>query len=149
KRFILYFVASWLCVGSLVCAENLKWESAATKAKVKKKLAEVEAVIRKGPFKDDWESLKKYQVPDWYRDAKFGIFMHWGLYSVPGYANEWYSRNMYQKDITWDDAFKHHVATYGPQDKFGYKDFIPMFKAEKFDPEQWAELFKEAGAKYV
>ncbi|HTC19245.1 MAG TPA: alpha-L-fucosidase, partial [bacterium] len=148
-------VSSWLCVGfwfffsSFAFSGELKWESASTKAKVDKKLAEVEAIIQKGPFKDDWDSLKQYQIPDWYRDAKFGIFMHWGLYSVPGYANEWYSRNMYQQGLTWDDAFKHHVATYGPQDKFGYKDFIPMFKAEKFDPEQWAQLFKAAGAKYV
>ncbi len=145
KIFILVF---WFCVSGVFSAD-LKWESAATKAKVNKKLAEVETVIQKGPFKDDWDSLKNYQIPDWYQDAKFGIFMHWGLYSVPGYANEWYSRNMYQQGLTWDDAFKHHVATYGPQDKFGYKDFIPMFKAEKFDPEQWAKLFKEAGAKYV
>lgn len=130
-------------------AVDLKWESAATKAKVEKKVKAVEQVDQKGPFKADWDSLKQYQNPDWYQDAKFGIFMHWGLYSVPGYANEWYSRNMYQKDITWDDAFKHHVVTYGPQDKFGYKDFIPLFKAEKFDPDHWAKLFKAAGAKYV
>ncbi len=145
KIFILIF---WFCAGGVFSA-GLKWESSATKAKVDKKLAQVEAVIQKGPFKDDWDSLRNHPIPEWYQDAKFGIFMHWGLYSVPGYANEWYSRNMYQKDLTWDDAFKHHVATYGPQDKFGYKDFIPMFKAEKFNPEQWAELFKEAGAKYV
>lgn len=129
--------------------QPLNWESAETKAKVNKKLAEVEAVIQKGPFKDDWDSLRGHPTPEWYRDAKFGIFMHWGLYSVPAYANEWYSRDMYQPDITWDDSFKHHVATYGPQNKFGYKDFIPMFKAEKFDPDRWAKVFKEAGAKYV
>ncbi|HJT24456.1 MAG TPA: alpha-L-fucosidase, partial [bacterium] len=140
-------------VSCVAFADELKplanWESAETKAAVDKKLAEVETVIAKGPFKDDWDSLREHQVPDWYRDAKFGIFMHWGLYSVPAYANEWYSRDMYQPDITWDDAFKHHVATYGPQTKFGYKDFIPMFKAEKFDPAQWAKVFKEAGAKYI
>ena len=148
KNLKIFFLIFWFCVSGVFSAD-LKWESSATKAKVDKKLAEVEAVIQKGPFKDNWDSLKHYQIPDWYQDAKFGIFMHWGLYSVPGYDNEWYSRNMYQKDLTWDDAFKHHVATYGPQDKFGYKDFIPMFKAEKFDPEQWAQLFKAAGAKYV
>jgi alpha-L-fucosidase len=133
----------------LTCAwaqSVLKWESPATKDKVDKKITETEGVIQKGPFKDDLDSLQGYQVPDWYRDAKFGIFIHWGLYSVPGYANEWYSRNMYQQG---DDAFKHQVATYGPQTKFGYKDFAPLFKAEKFDPSYWAKLFKEAGAKYV
>ncbi len=146
KRRLFYFLASWLCVGSSVCADNLKWESAATRAKVDKKVALVEKEIEKGSFKDDWDSLKKYQIPDWYQDAKFGIFMHWGLYSVPGYANEWYSRNMYQQG---DDAFKYHVATYGPQSKFGYKDFAPLFTAEKFDPAHWAHMFKEAGAQYV
>ncbi len=130
-------------------AFGASWESGSEKAKVDMKIAQVESVIQSGPFKDDWDSLRKYQIPDWYQDAKFGIFIHWGLYSVPGYANEWYSRNMYQMDLTWDDAFKHHVATYGPQSKFGYKDFIPQFKADKFDPAHWAEVFKEAGARYV
>lgn len=97
-------------------------------------------------FQATWESLKKYQTPDWFRDAKFGIFIHWGVYSVPAFASEWYPRQMYQQGT---DEFKHHVATYGPHTKFGYKDFIPMFKAEKFDPVKWVALFKKAGAKYV
>lgn len=97
-------------------------------------------------FQATWESLKKYQTPDWFRDAKFGIFIHWGVYSVPAFSNEWYPRQMYQQG---SDEFKHHVATYGTQSRFGYKDFIPMFKAEKFDPVKWIELFKKAGAKYV
>ena len=99
-----------------------------------------------GPFRPDWESLQNYQAPEWYKDAKFGIFIHWGVYSVPAFGNEWYPRNMYREG---SDEYKHHIATYGPQDKFGYKDFIPMFKAEHFDPAAWARLFKEAGAKYV
>ena len=99
-----------------------------------------------GPFRPDWESLQKYQVPDWYKDAKFGIFIHWGVYSVPAFGNEWYPRNMYEAG---SEEYKHHLATYGSQDKFGYKDFIPMFKAEHYDPAAWAELFKQAGAKYV
>lgn len=97
-------------------------------------------------YQATWESLKKYNTPDWFRDAKFGIFIHWGVYSVPAFGSEWYPRQMYQQG---SNEFKHHVATYGPQNKFGYKDFIPMFKAEKFDPEQWVALFKKAGAKYV
>ena len=84
-----------------------------------------------GPFQAAWESLVKYSVPDWYLDGKFGIFIHWGVYSVPAFGSEWYPRNMYQAK---DPAFKHHVETYGPQSKFGYKDFIPLFKAERFDP---------------
>jgi alpha-L-fucosidase len=109
-------------------------------------LKQVDSTVQQGPFRADWESLQKYEVPEWYRDAKFGIFIHWGLYSVPAYGDEWYPRNMY---IEGSDEYKHHVATYGPLDKFGYKDFIPLFKAEKFDPAAWAHLFKEAGAKYV
>jgi len=109
-------------------------------------LKEVDRQIRVGPFRADWESLQQYQEPQWYQDAKFGIFIHWGVYSVPAFANEWYPRNMYQQG---SPEFKHHVATYGPQNKFGYKDFIPMFKAEHFDPRAWARLFREAGAKYV
>jgi alpha-L-fucosidase len=99
-----------------------------------------------GPFRPDWESLQAYQIPEWYMDAKFGIFIHWGVYSVPAFGSEWYPRLMY---IPGSDEYKHHIATYGSQDTFGYKDFIPSFKAEKFDPAAWARLFKEAGAKYV
>ncbi len=98
------------------------------------------------PYEATWESLKAYTVPEWYQDAKFGIFIHWGLYSVPAFANEWYSRNMY---LQGTPEYEHHIQTWGPHNKFGYKDFIPMFKAEKFDPARWADLFKKAGARYV
>lgn len=97
-------------------------------------------------FQPTWQSLAQYRTPDWFRDAKFGIFLHWGVYSVPAFGNEWYSRNMY---VPGNKAFEHQVATYGPQTKFGYKDFIPMFKAERFDPNAWLDLFTRAGAKYV
>jgi len=79
-------------------------------------------------------------------DAKFGIFIHWGVYCVPAFGNEWYPRNMYMQGTP---EFEHHIKTYGPQNKFGYKDFVPMFTAEKFDPAAWAELFRKAGARYV
>ncbi|MCS7120173.1 MAG: alpha-L-fucosidase [Nitrososphaerota archaeon] len=102
--------------------------------------------IPEGPFKPDWESLKQYTVPKWYLDAKFGIFIHWGVYSVPAFQNEWYPRNMYLID---QPAFKHHIKTYGPQKVFGYKDFINLFKAERWEPKEWAELFSRAGARYV
>ncbi len=98
------------------------------------------------PYEPTWESLSNFSVPAWYQDAKFGIFIHWGVYSVPAFDNEWYPRNMY---LAGSRAFRHHQGTWGHQSKFGYKDFIPMFKAEKFDPHQWAALFKHAGAKYV
>jgi alpha-L-fucosidase len=97
-------------------------------------------------FEADWESLRGYRVPGWYEDGKFGIFIHWGVYAVPAFDNEWYPRHMYRQG---EKAFAHHVATYGPQDKFGYKDFIPLFKAEQYDPQAWAALFAEAGARFV
>ncbi|MFZ9661082.1 MAG: alpha-L-fucosidase [Chitinophagaceae bacterium] len=97
-------------------------------------------------FKATWNSLEKYELPEWIKDAKFGIFIHWGLYSVPGFESEWYPRNMYDKESA---VFKHHVDTYGKHDQFGYKDFIPMFKAEKFDATSWVDLFKKAGARYI
>ena len=98
------------------------------------------------PFEPNWESLSNYRVPSWYEDGKFGIFIHWGVYSVPGFGSEWYSRNMYQEG---SPEFAHHVATYGPQDKFGYKDFIPLMTFSEYDPVAYAELFAEAGAKFV
>ena len=109
-------------------------------------LKTIEDVISKGPFKSTWESLSGYEVPKWYRNAKFGIFIHWGIYSVPAFGSEWYSRNMY---IQGSPEYEHHIKTYGKHREFGYKDFIPMFKAEKFNADEWAELFRKAGAKYV
>lgn len=106
----------------------------------------VETLTAQERYQATWESLKKYQVPDWFRDAKFGIFIHWGVYSVPAFGSEWYPRLMYQQG---SNEYKHHIEKYGPQSKFGYKDFIPLFKAENFNPVQWVELFKKAGAKYV
>jgi len=106
----------------------------------------VDQAVAQGPFLAAWPSLETYKVPDWYQDAKFGIFIHWGVYSVPAFHNEWYPRDMYQQG---NPVFEHHVATYGPQLKFGYKDFIPRFTAEHFDARRWAELFRKSGAKYV
>lgn len=97
-------------------------------------------------YQATWESLKQYECPDWFRDAKFGIFIHWGVYSVPAFESEWYPRLMYLQN---SPAYKHHIATYGDQKKFGYKDFIPMFKAEKFSADDWISLFIKSGAKYV
>jgi len=109
-------------------------------------LKTIDDTIAAGRFKDDWDSLSAFQVPEWYRQAKFGIFIHWGVYTVPAFSNEWYPRNMYMKG---SKEYEHHIQTYGEHKQFGYKDFIPMFKAEHFDAEQWAELFSRSGAKYV
>ena len=104
-------------------------------------LKQIDYVIKSGPYTDSWQSLCKHKTPEWYKNAKFGIFIHWGIYSVPAFGNEWYSREMYDKS---KPAYRHHREKYGGQNDFGYKDFIPMFTAPKFDPKQWAKLFKKA-----
>ncbi|MEM1560965.1 MAG: alpha-L-fucosidase [Ignisphaera sp.] len=100
----------------------------------------------KGPFKPSWSSLKNYRVPKWFIDSKFGIFIHWGVYSVPAFGNEWYPRHMYMPDRP---EYQYHTKNFGPLTTFGYKDFIPMFTAENWDPDEWAKLFKRSGAKFV
>ncbi|MBC8052658.1 MAG: alpha-L-fucosidase [Sphingobacteriaceae bacterium] len=95
-------------------------------------------------FKPTDESLSQYQYPEWFRDAKFGIWSHWGPQAVPR-QGDWYAKNMY---VEGHNQYKHHVATYGHPSKFGYKDIIPLWKAERWDPEKLMELFKRAGAKY-
>jgi len=109
--------------------------------------AAVTTPMAPGPFQPTWDSLQKnYQTPAWFQDAKLGIFMHWGIYSVPAHgpsAAEWYEKHMYASESAW------HIQHFGPQETFGYKDFIPQFTAAKWDPDAWAELFKKAGAKYV
>ena len=116
--------------------------------KIEKKayLKKIEETIKNGRYKDDWDSLQNINVPKWYTDGKFGIFSHWGVYSVPAFGNEWYPRAMYQKD---SKEFLHHVATYGEHKDFGYKDFVPQFKAENFDADEWLDLFYASGAKFI
>ena len=109
-------------------------------------LKHIDSVIASGPYRDSWESLSSHGTPDWYHKAKLGIFIHWGIYSVPAFGNEWYSRNMYNSAR---EESEYHRNTYGNQKDFGYKDFIPMFRGECFDAERWVALFKEAGAKYI
>ena len=110
------------------------------------------------PFQPNLQSLNQYQVPEWFRDAKFGIFLHWGIFSVPAYGTADYGAFMYQpysvvdpslRDLVYGTIFDHHQKYYGNQDTFGYKDFIPQFTAKKWDPNEWASFFKECGAKYV
>ncbi|MFS4466688.1 alpha-L-fucosidase [Maribacter sp. 2210JD10-5] len=112
-------------------------------------------------FESNWESIKKnYKDPEWFNDSKFGIFIHWGAYSVPAFGSEWYPRKMYMDTATFsaqlnlesegpNPTFTYHKEKWGTQKDFGYKDFIPMFKAEKFDAAEWIDLFKKSGAKYV
>ncbi|HEX2922457.1 MAG TPA: alpha-L-fucosidase, partial [Chloroflexota bacterium] len=105
-----------------------------------------------GPYRADWDSLNSRPTPRWYTDAKFGIFIHWGVYSVPAWSvpgeySEWYWSHIASPspaDKPWRDF---HAKTFGPN--FQYQDFAPMFRAELFDPEQWAKVFADSGAKYV
>jgi alpha-L-fucosidase len=95
-----------------------------------------------------WNSLRAHVTPQWFKDTKFGIYTHWGIYSVPGHGpnGTWYPYFMYREGTP---QYDYHLKTYGHPSKFGYKEFIPMFTAEKFDADEWAELFKQAGAKFA
>ena len=110
------------------------------------------------PYEPNWESLDSRPVAPWFEDAKCGIFIHWGPYSVPAWSprgtySEWYQYWMQTKtlfgngDFTGTEVYDHHVKTYG--EDFSYYDFGPMFTAEEFDAGQWAKLFEDAGAKYM
>jgi alpha-L-fucosidase len=96
-------------------------------------------------FQPTIKSLQQYTCPEWFRDAKFGIYLHWGVYSL-GQQECWFPRLMYNEGY---NEYKYMQEKYGPQSKFGYKDLIPLWKAEKFDPDQLVKLFKRAGAKYI
>jgi len=95
--------------------------------------------------KIDWSGLYR-QAPEWFCDAKFGLFFHWGPYSVPAYQNEWYSRNMYAKGL---GQHQWHVSKYGKLKDFGYKDFYKGMTGAAFDPDEWANLVKRSGARYA
>ncbi len=97
-----------------------------------------------GPFQPAWDSLAHYVVPNWFRDAKFGIWAHWGPQCQPE-QGDWYARRMY---IEGDSAYKFHCEKYGHPSKFGFKDVINQWKAEKWDPEELLALYKKAGARY-
>lgn len=100
-------------------------------------------------YENNWESLNKRPVPQWFADAKFGIFIHWGLYSVPAFTKkgdyaEWYMKQLENKE---HPSYAFHNKTYG--ESFKYEDFVSGFKAELFDADKWADLFKKSGAKYI
>jgi alpha-L-fucosidase len=100
-----------------------------------------------GPYTADWESLSKHtEAPEWFRNDKFGIYFHWGVYSVPAFGSEWYPRNMHFKG---HEVYEHHIKKYGDPAEFGYHDFVPMFKADKFDADEWADLFVQSGARFA
>jgi alpha-L-fucosidase len=102
----------------------------------------------KKTYKSSWNSLRSHPIPQWFQDAKFGIYTHWGVYGVPGFGpnGSWYPYFMYQPGTK---QYEHHLKTYGGPEQFGYKDFIPEFTGEKFDADEWAEIFKGAGARFA
>lgn len=106
----------------------------------------IDQVIEKGPYSATWKSLSRHMTPQWYQDAKFGIFIHWGVFSVPERASEWHLRNMHVKG---QSSYQIHREKYGEPKYFGYHDLIPLFIGEKFDPDAWATLFQNCGAKFV
>ena len=126
-----------------------EWQQSVSKydAERNRLLLEADRQAHAGPYQPDWATLLKYQQPQWYKDAKFGVFIHWGVYSVPAAENEWYPRNMYDPNNGAYKNFKEHHAN--GDDAKGYKDLIPQFRAEHFNASEWAKLFKEAGARYV
>jgi len=137
-------------LGAKSAAEiDREWQQSVAKYDAERnRLLEVEAKQENdGPYRADWATLEKYQQPQWYKDAKFGIFIHWGVYAVPAAENEWYPRNMYKPA---EGAYKDFRARFAKGDESkGYKDLIPQFKAEHFDAAAWARLFRESGAQYV
>ncbi len=109
-------------------------------------LERVDQVARSGPYQADWSSFGEYPVPRWYQDGKFGIFIHWGVYAAAAFGNEWYAHAMYRRG---SKEFAHHLARFGSHVDKGYKDYIPLLTASRYDPAAWAELFARAGARFV
>ncbi|RKR14380.1 alpha-L-fucosidase [Maribacter vaceletii] len=106
-----------------------------------------EPVIEQKKYEANWESLSEHEeAPQWFQDAKLGIYFHWGVYSVPAFGSEWYPSKMYIKGTK---EYEYHKKNYGPQEEFGYHEFVPKFTAENFDAEEWVLLFKRAGARFA
>lgn len=108
-------------------------------------LEQIDRVNEAGPYHADWDSIAQHTTPAWYVQKRLGIFLHWGVFSVPAY-HDWYARNMYIKD---SEEYKYHIEHFGPHKGFGWKDFVPMFTMDKFNPDDWVKLFTEAGAEYI
>ncbi len=108
------------------------------------KVSEADEPMAKGTFEPEWESLRKYKTPEWFRNAKFGIWAHWGPQCVEG-SGDWMARGMYQEG---SHAYKHHVANYGHPSEVGFKDILPLFKAEKWNPDSLVAIYKSIGAQY-
>jgi len=130
RLIVLLAVAGIAAFASLVRAENSD--------------AKDQYSIADGPFKPTWDSLKQYKCPEWFRDAKFGIWAHWGVQCVPA-QGDWYAWHMYRPG---DREFQYHLEHYGHPSEFGLKDLCNAWKAEKWDPEKLMQLYKKAGTQY-
>jgi alpha-L-fucosidase len=133
-RFVFALIAASLAAMPFATAAEPDAKSAGSQ----------ELPITTGPFKGTMDSLKQYKCPEWFRDAKFGIWAHWGPQAVP-MEGDWYARQMYEEG---GPKYKYHVEHYGHPSEFGYKDIIPLWKAERWDPDALMALYKRAGAKY-
>ena len=102
---------------------------------------------QEGPYKANWDSLAAYnEAPEWFKDAKFGIYFHWGALCVPEFGHDWYPRTVH---FEGSPEWNYHTKTFGPLTEFGYHNLVPLFKAEHFDPNAWADLFQQSGARFA
>jgi alpha-L-fucosidase len=136
NRILTVLAAIVVCAG---CQSTQTQEKKAADSVEKNQIT-----ITPRPFQPAWDSLQQYKCPDWFRDAKFGIWAHWGPQAVP-MDGDWYARGMYEQG---SGHYKHHLANYGHPSTNGYKDIIPLWKAEKWDPDRLMALYKKAGARY-
>ncbi len=122
--------------------------TASAQTALEKSLQSIDQTIAQGPFKPEWSSLQSHQDPEWFRDAKFGIYTHWGPVTVgtEDGGSQWYGNGMY---IPGNATFISHQKKFGDQNKVGFKDLIPKLTAEKFNADEWADLFAKAGAKFA
>ena len=107
-------------------------------------ISPIAGLAGEGPYKPTWDSLQQYEVPEWYRDAKFGIWAHWGPQCVPE-AGDWYARNMY---VQGSDQYNYHLKHYGHPSKFGFKDLCPQWTLLNWEPDALIQRYKKAGARF-
>lgn len=107
-------------------------------------LKQIDQVVEAGPYRDNWESLAHFQMPEWYQKGRFGLFIHWGVYSLPATESEWYPRLCYKKNTK---SYRHRVENYGSG--FEYRQLVEQFNPKRFDADEWVSLFQKSGAKYI
>lgn len=107
-------------------------------------VSEQDEPMMQGKFQPTWESLANYKIPEWFRNVKFGIWAHWGPQCVEG-SGDWMARSLYMEN---SPEYRHHIANYGHPSEFGFKDIIPLWKAEKWDPDKLVAFYKKIGAQY-